>query len=199
MKVFVNSEEREISVDMASTLNEVVRQVESTLPQGQMITEVALNDRVLESNWFQNAGKTYVLDDDTLSIRVEESAVIGNQALSISKSTLQLLLIDFEKIADSFRMQDDTEANTLFVQGIENLQWFLKLLEDSTFLLGRPLENIKDGDDLFMKHINELGEKLDKIIQVQSQKDWILLADMIEYEMLPALKKIGEIYAILDL
>jgi len=198
MRVLLNEEEREIKLVSNGTLHDVVTQIETTLPQGHLIAEVELNDKILDSSWYHNAAKIYLLDDDSLSIRTEDAAVIGGQALSISKSTLQLLLIDFEKIADSFRTQDATEANTLFVEGIENLQLYLKLLEDSVFMLGRPLANIKDSEGAFMRHIDSLSAKLDTIIQIQDQKDWVMLADMIEYEMLPALTKIGDIYQILE-
>ena len=197
MKIFINEVERNVTVSSVATLLDIVSQIEPTLPQGHLITEVVLNNNVLENNWFQNAGKIYVLDDDILKFRIDESSELAQEALANSKQQFQILLDDFEKIADAFRMQDEVEANTIFIKGIENLQWYLKLIEDATFLLGRPFDKIKVDDVPFTHFTDELGVKLDKIIQTQSHKDWILLADMIEYEMLPSLTKIGEIYRVL--
>lgn len=199
MQIFVNGNLREIKVASISTLLDVIGQIEVTLPQGHIITELVLNEKILESNWYHNAAKIYLLDEDKLTVRVEESSLIAREVLFNSKSQFQQLLKEFENIADSFRIQEDTEANTKFVQGIENLQWYLKILEDATVLLGRPLDKIMDRDIVFTHHINELSGKLDQIIRIQSEKDWIMLADMIEYEMLPSLSKIGVIYSILNI
>ena len=199
MKVIVNGEVREIKVASIGTLLDVVSQVEVTLPQGHIMTEIMLNDKVLETNWYHNAAKIYLLDEDVLNITVEESTLIARKVLQNSKNHFQMLLADFEFISNCFRIQDEVEANRKFITGIENLQWFLKVLEDSTVLLGRPLSQIMNKDVLFTQLVNELVGKLDQVIAVQSQKDWIMLADIIEYEMIPALEKIGEIFRILEI
>jgi len=199
MHVIVNDDAKEIKIASISTLLDVVGQIELTLPQGHLITEVSLNDKVLESNWYHNAGKIYLLDEDVLKVRVVESSIIAREVLKNSRNHFQMMLEDFEDVANSFRIHDDTEANSKFVQGIENLQWYLKVLEDACVLLGRPLGKIIDRDIVFTQYINDLVGKLDQVITIQSNKDWIMLADLIEYEMRPALEKIGEIYNILEI
>ena len=198
MKVIVNGEVREIKIASISTLLEVVSQIEVDLPQGHLITEIMLNDKFLDTNWYHNAGKVYLLDEDILNIRVEQSTVIANQVLLDSKAQFQMLLKDFETISNAFRVQNETEANSKFVQGIDNLQWFLKVIQDSCVLLGRPLDKIMDKEVAFTQHVNTIVDKLDQIITAQSSKDWVMLADLIEYEMIPALEKIGELYKILE-
>jgi len=198
MIVIVNGEKREIKISSISTLLEVVTQIEVELPQGHLITEIMLNDKFLDTNWYHNAGKIYLLDEDVLNIRVEQSTVVAQQVLHDSKEKFQLLLKDFEIISQSFRIQDEVDANVKFIQGIENLQWFLKVLQDACILLGRPLDKIMDKDIVFTQHTNNIVDKLDQIIVAQSSKDWVMLADLIEYEMIPALEKIGDLYKILE-
>jgi len=198
MKVIVNGEVREIQIASISNLLEVVSQIEVDLPPGHLITEIMLNDKFLDTNWYHNAGKRYLLDEDILNIRVEQSTVVASQVLLDSKAQFQILLKDFEIISNAFRVQDETEANTKFVQGIENLQWFLKVIQDACILLGRPLDKIMDKEVAFTQHVNTIVDKLDQIITAQSSKDWVMLADLIEYEMIPALEKIGELYRILE-
>ena len=198
MIVIVNGEQREIKISSISTLLEVVTQIEVELAQGHLITEIMLNDKFLDTNWYHNAGKIYLLDEDVINIRVEQSTVVAHQVLHDSKAKFQLLLKDFEIISQSFRIQDEVEANAKFVQGIENLQWFLKVLQDACILMGRPLDKIMDKDVVFTQHTNNIVDKLDQIIVAQSSKDWVMLADLIEYEMIPALEKIGDLYKILD-
>ena len=199
MKVIVNNETREIKVASIGTLIDVVNQIEVTLPQGFVITEIKLNDKILETNWYHTASKTYLLDDDVLEMTTQESTVIAYEVLKKSKDDFQVLIESFREIADAFRIQNEADSNKRFIQGIENLQWYLKVLEDASLLLGKPLSSIIYNDVQFTEHINDLGQKLDQVIETQCNKDWVMLADMIEYEMIPSLEKLGILYDILKI
>jgi len=197
MQLTVNGKQSEIKIASISTLIDVITQIENTLQQGHIITTITLNEKELEPNWLANASKIYLLDEDSLIIKTEESVAVARVTLENSKEQFQMLITEFKNISDSFRISDETQANTRFVQGIENLQWFLKILEDAAVLLGKPLQGLMDKEVAFTVYINELVGKLDQIITVQRQKDWVQLADMIEYEMIPALEKLGEVYKML--
>ena len=199
MKVIVNDEVREIAIPSVGTLKDVVDKIHIEIPQGQLITDIFLNDKALEiSSWTTNADKVYLLDEDTLDIRIEESYVIGSEILTNSKPILDELISIFNDVADSFRTSNEIKANEQFAITIDSLRWFLKLLEDATVLLGRPFSSIIDKDVVFTDYVSNLVAILEKVIDAQAQKDWVLLADMIEYEMRPALEKIGYVYTILE-
>ena len=199
MQIFVNEEEREIKVASVCTLADIMGKVSDTLPNGYVITHIHLNGKELDKNWNETASKTYLLDDDKLSFKVEEAAEIALEILKETKEFLIELLVSFDSIAKAFRVSEEEEANAKFAAGIDHLQDYLRALGDATALLGKPLETIIVNDVLFSQYINELAVILDTVIRTQSSKDWIMLADVIEYEMIPALKKMGLLYAILDI
>jgi len=199
MQVIINGQAREIKVASISTLIDIIAQIETNLEQGHIIKHIMLNEKELESNWYPNASKIYLLDEDVLTIKTEESAIAARDYLNKSKEQFAQLLADFHTVADSFRISDETVANTRFVQGIENLQYYLKILEDAAILLGKPLERLMDRDVTFSSYVTELVGKLTDIIKVQQQKDWVMLADMIEYEMIPSLEKLGEVYKLFEM
>ena len=70
MQVTVNGETREIRVDSIATLLDITSKIEETLPQGKFIMEVALNGKNLDHQWYQSADKVYVLNEDTLDLKV---------------------------------------------------------------------------------------------------------------------------------
>ncbi|MCL1827435.1 MAG: hypothetical protein FWG20_05270 [Candidatus Cloacimonetes bacterium] len=199
MKILVNREERQVETSAVNKLSDILAQVNATLPQGHLVTNINLNGKNLNKNWTETGDKTYILEADSLAFEVSEAAVVAVEILKETKEFLIDLLVVFDGIAKDFRVKDDTEANAKFVRGIDSLQDFLKALGDATALLGKPLETIIVDDVLFSQYINELVTILDSVIRTQNQKDWVRLADVIEYEMMPALKKIGLLYAILDI
>ena len=199
MKIYVNEEERELKVASVCTLADVMEMVSDTLPNGYVVTDIQLNGKFLDKNWNETASKTYLLDDDKLRFKVDEAAQIAIEILRETKEYLIELLVSFDSIAKGFRVNEEDEANAKFVTGISHLQDYLRALGDATALLGKPLETIIVNDVVFSQYINELVVILDNVIKTQNQKDWIMLADVIEYEMIPALKKMGFLYAILDI
>jgi len=199
MQVTINGEMREYYIDSVGTLLDLTKSIEETLPQGKFIMGLALNGKQLDHLWYQTADKVYLLNEDTLEVSIGDSTLIGREALKNSKEQFQKLLDDFRMISNSFRIKEEKEANSRFVQGIENLQYFIKLLEDAAALLGRPLKQIIIKEEAFSKHLDDIALILDLIIKTQNQKDWVMLADNIEYEMLPAIEKLGLLYDILEI
>jgi hypothetical protein len=199
MKIIINNTDYELKLPTAiSTLNDVLGQIEASFPPGHLITAICLNHKPLNSEWFTNAGKIYLLDDDTIDITFEDSTTVGRNFLSVSKKVLDVMIMDFIKIADAFRVQDPMLANQDFVQYIDNLRDYLNTITEASILIGRPLDQIVENGIVFSEFVkNSMSQTLDKVMKAQNDKDWIMLADMIEYEMVPTLKKIGILYDIL--
>jgi hypothetical protein len=198
MKIILNKTEYDIKLPTAiSTLADVYSQIEVNFPPGHIITTINLNRKPLNTDWFTNSSKIYLLDDDTIEITVEDSSVVGRNYLAVSKKVLEVMISDFNKIADAFRVQDPMIANKDFVQYIDNLRDYLNTIAEATTLMGRPLDQIVEDGVVFSEFVkNLLSQTLDKVMKAQNDKDWVMLADMIEYEMVPALRKLGILYDI---
>ncbi len=198
MKIYLNGKVNEIKISSISTLSDVIVQIEKEIADSQIITELKLNEKILGSDWYNNAKNIFLLDEDDLYITTQSSNFIATQALSSSKKSFETITDDFQKVADMFRFDNEIKANSYFAQCIENFQWFLKIISDSLSLLGKNLSEILLEDKNLEEKITELSSKLEEMIECQQDKDWILLADMIEYELLPLLKSLNQLYTILN-
>lgn len=199
MKVYLNGNVSEIKITSISTLSDVIVQMEKEIDKSQIITELKLNEKILGSDWYNNAKNIFLLDEDDLFITTQSSDYIAVQALNSSQKSFETITADFQKVSDMFRFDNEIKANSYFAQCIENFQWYLKIISDSLSLLGKNLSSIQLSDKNLEEKITELSAKLEEMIESQQSKDWILLADMIEYELLPLLKSLTEIYDILEI
>ncbi len=199
MKVYLNGNVSEIKITSISTLSDVIVQMEKEIDKSQIITELKLNEKILGSDWYNNAKNIFLLDEDDLFITTQSSDYIAVQALNSSQKSFETITADFQKVSDMFRFDNEIKANSYFAQCIENFQWYLKIISDSLSLLGKNLSSIQLSDKNLEEKITELSAKLEEMIECQQSKDWILLADMIEYELLPLLKSLTEIYDILEI
>jgi len=199
MDVYLNNSCKKIKISSISTLLDVITQLEKDLEPNHIVTEIKLNDRLLESNWYHNAKNIYLLDEDKLEVTSEHTNILARETLISSRKQYHQILNGFIATADMFRIDDEVKANHNFAQNIDNLQWYLKVLEDATTLLGKNLREITYKNRPFANLISELSGKMEEIINTQKDKDWILLADLIEYELIPNLKELLIIYELLGL
>jgi len=199
MKVYLNGKVNEIKITSISTLSDVIVQMEKEIDKSQIITELKLNAKILGSDWYNNAKNIFLLDEDDLFITTQSSDFIAIQALTSSQKSFETITEDFQKVSDMFRFDNEIKANSYFAQCIDNFQWFLKIIADSLSLLGKNLSSIQLDDKNLEEKITELSSKLEEMIECQQNKDWILLADMIEYELLPLLKSLVTLYSTLNI
>jgi hypothetical protein len=194
MNVFVNGKPLEVRVSAVASLQDILLQVENLCPMSQIVTSVILNGRTLESDWMQHAGSTYILAEDKLELASEDAVDLGRRAFVDSRGHLQNLMQRIADVADHFRMDDEAAANTHYVQCIDMLQAYFNVLQESTRLMGLPLLSLKAGDHPMNELMDNIGQKLSELIDIQKNRDWILLADMLEYELTPLLKQVELIY-----
>ncbi|MDR1081923.1 MAG: hypothetical protein LBQ79_13430 [Deltaproteobacteria bacterium] len=130
--------------------------------------------------------ETLVLDTQTLED-------MGLSFLKTGPSYLGTLLEALPKIVESFRLGDEHEANEHFLNFLEALQLLMSMLEQTRHVLnlwqGGDGEN---GSELTV-YLDGLVEVLNTLISLQEQKDWIFLADVLEYELSDSLRRLAEI------
>ncbi len=192
MKIRVNGMEKTFEIATVDHLGKALSSL--NLPPTQLIIDIKLNDRPLEKNWHQKQDRIFLMNEDEMDIATEDAAVIGRNAFNDTREQLGKLVQDLELTAEGFRLEDETTANSRLVQSIENLQAFFTVLQEAFVLMGRDFNTTPIGEHKGQEYVRMFSAKLSELIDVQQNKDWILLADMIEYELVPVLKKVEEIY-----
>jgi hypothetical protein len=105
------------------------------------------------------------------------------------------------KIVEEFRLGDELEANEHFLGFLESLHLLLSMLDQTRLTMGLGVDTEVGGHGSLNGFLDQLGEILGNLVNLQEQSDWIYLADVLEYELdgalagladfLPILKKAG--------
>jgi hypothetical protein len=118
---------------------------------------------------------------------------MGLNFLKTGPQYLSTLSEALPKIVESFRVGDEHEANEHFLNFLEALQLLMSMLEQTRHVLnlwqGADGEN---GSEL-TAYLDGRVEVLNTLISLQEQKDWIFLADVLEYELADSLKRLADI------
>jgi len=190
MKAYIDSKLLNIDTSKFNNLEDLIYEVMSNHTAGdKLITEVKVNDVTFSERWPGEA-KIIPLDKivriDFITSSIETIALkmledIPAQVESITKGLLEA--------AELYRVADEQEANLNFIKIVTSLRDFVNFVTQLKNANVIPWEKLEikgmDIDTYYTRMIKLIDEMLD----VQEDEDWILLADLIEYELAPIMNK----------
>jgi len=184
----------EVTVSSVTSLKDIVDQVNQRMPDSSIIVAVTLNGKQLEEDWMTRQQSLYVMEEDTLELEARQAEDLGREAFRKSHEQFELICEDFQRIAEMFRLDDETLANTFLAQAVDNLQSFLRIVQESLILMRRTFSELTIDGKPAPQFIEQFSTKLSEVINIQKNNDWVLLADVIEYDLVPLLGMIECIY-----
>ena len=187
MQVTLNDQSLPVDLSHLRNLEEALVELnERFIPDGQQLFQVEVNgqfftERYPRESRYVRLGEVARLDLKTVSDQDLARSILTDAALQV-----ETLVQALEKSAALFRLAAEDEANHYFAQVLEALRWLLQTGEGACQVLDVDLVEVKGpqiGDvSGFLKRFQDL---LEEMLQVYEEEDYILLADLMEYELLP--------------
>jgi len=119
---------------------------------------------------------------DAVSLReMVTSAVVESETYLLS---LETSLVD---VAETFRQQQADQANSKLTQAFEGIKMFVALLRGIELSLS---SGSNQGPSRVEQTFEEMTPTLESLIEAQTQKDWVLVADILEFELLANLSSL---------
>lgn len=183
MKVFINGKEETPSCS-GETLGDFLSQIElGSLEQGSIIRALKLNDQVVD---IQSAAtrQTPLSQIETLDIEVSTLSGIVDQNIDNAEAYLRRLIPGIEQAAELFRTGNEQEANKFFVNIVDGMDWLSQVLDTVVAARGLAPEAEFNGKTIGDRRASLVGFSQQMVV-ANKNKDWVLLADLLEYEILP--------------
>ena len=175
------------------TLADVLDQAISGIADGRIVTGVLLNgNRALRADLEAFDSKTWIVDIETESMDKLLKEVLSDLTLHLDS-----LMVVFQEIGNNLRRgnlpgvfasaEREAETGGAYMQGLEGIVAAQILVEE----IGR-IER-QSGHDSFRVSFIEENDRIEAVLssmlKSQESQDWILLADLVEYEILPILQR----------
>ncbi len=152
-----------------------------------------LEDRIVTDVMVNNEPFTEIYPHQSEDIEMSEiesveivTMATDDMAVEITLELYKVVNIMAEggkQVAELFRQADDAEALDTYQDLLEVIRNFLRMVG-----VLRDEYSLKDHAE-YDTNANELSEMFSEMSSVLENEDWILLADLLEYEFLPAVEK----------
>lgn len=179
--IVIDGRQSDLSIDNFANLEEILVKVmaEDTL-DNRIVTDVLVNEETFSEIYPHQAE-----DIDRRDIRSVEIRTVGvnEMATNIARELYKVVQVMSEgsrRVASLFRQADDGEA-------LELLQDLLDVTRDFMSMVGvlRNEFSLNTSAE-FGANVEQISGLLGEMAEVLENEDWILLADLLEYEFLPS-------------
>ena len=183
MKLLINGKE-EIGSGIGETLGDFLLHIEKVgLAQGNVVRSIKLNGH--ESSLDSNVNRNMRLSEiETLEVEVTSLSDIVDKNIENADAYLIRLIPGIEKSVELFRMGNEQEANQFFINIIDGVDWLSQVLDMILEAKAVSPDAVFDGKSIQQRRDNLIAFT-QQMVDANKNKDWVLLADLLEYEILP--------------
>ena len=187
MQVTINDQSLPVDLSHLRTLEEVLLELnEKFIPTGQQLFQVEVNGQFFTERYPRESRYVTLGEVARLDLKTVSDEELARVILEDAANQVETLAQALTKSAALFRLAAEDEANHYFAQVLDALRWLVQTGEGACRVLEVDLgkespPQVGDVAD-FLKLFQDL---LDEMLQVYEEEDYILLADLMEYELLP--------------
>mgnify|MGYP006085377879 FL=1 len=186
MKVSINRVAQEESDFEGETVSAILDSMVQQTP-GSYIRRIWLDDQEFPSD-DREALQKKPSDIDSLEVELANLKDLVATNLANALDYLKKLIPGFEQAADLFRAGNEQEANKYYLQILDGIDWFSQVVS----VIMSPDEGeteLPDTDDESLEvRQKKLTDLMSQMLEANQNQDWVLLADILEYEMVPFYK-----------
>ncbi|GAB6110375.1 hypothetical protein [Desulfomicrobium salsuginis] len=188
--IIVDGQRTPFEVHNFENLEQIIEKIMSdTSMQSRIVTDVLVNNEAFSEIYPHQAEDmeaSYIDRVEIISVHTSEMAQSITRELY---KVVSLMATAGRQVADLFRQADDAQALELYSDLLEVNRDFMNMVG--------VLRNefVADSSMDFEESLGDLSSLFSEMIEIQENEDWILLADLLEYEYLPLVEKTKAIVA----
>jgi len=183
MKLLVNGKEETIAF-VGETLGDLLSHIEKVgVAQGNVVRSIKIDGQESSSDSSEAQG-TQISEIATLELEISTLADMINKNIENADAYLIRLIPGIEKSVELFRIGNEQEANKFFVKIVDGIDWFSQVLDIILTAKEISPETVFEGKSIQDRRTSLVG-LTQQMVDANKNQDWVLLADLLEYEILP--------------
>ena len=183
MKLTINGVEQKESEFKGETLEAILDTMVKNTP-GSYIRRIWLDQQEFPSDDRETLQKKPA-DINSLEVELADLKDLVATNLSNALDYLEKLIPGFDQAADLFRTGNEQEANKYYIQILDGMDWFSEVMN---VVMSSEGEGQEPENSLRIRQA-KLTDLMSQMLEANKNQDWVLLADILEYEMIPFYKE----------
>ena len=183
MKLTINGVEQKESEFKGETLEAILDILVKNTP-GSYIRRIWLDQQEFPSDDRETLQKKPA-DINSLEVELADLKDLVATNLSNALDYLEKLIPGFDQAADLFRTGNEQEANKYYIQILDGMDWFSEVVN---VVMSSEGEGQEPENSLRIRQA-KLTDLMSQMLEANKNQDWVLLADILEYEMTPFYKE----------
>ena len=180
MKLIINGvEQKDYDVKGEATLGAMLDMLIKDTP-GSYIRRIWLDEKEFPADDHEILQKKPA-DINSFEIELANLKDLVATNLSNALGYLEKLIPGFQQASDLFRMGNEQEANKFYIQILDGMDWFSEVVNIVMGSQGKGSES----EAILSKRQANLTDLMSQMLEANKNQDWVLLADILEYEMVP--------------
>lgn len=149
------------------------------------IRELLINGDPYEENVHGSPESVLLGGIQRLEIETISSRDLALGFLESYQPVLDTLAQATEKVAELFRVGDEQQANEEYLQFLEALELLLESMQRVTNALNLDMAHVTHDGVSARERLDRLSELTGEMLSAQEEDDWVLLADLMQYDLKP--------------
>lgn len=183
-ELLVRIDSNELTIPLDRTFTEIYQEIkQEILSNGRLISEVWVNGvRTLDE--YVADLKDAEVHEIAMATRTKDELIV--EMMVTAQDYLPRLHSGLAKVATLIQGGGEGAGSLLFVESIEGLQWLNMLVEG---ILGSTFQNqiVQNLDWQETRH--NLNETIQNLLDAWQNQDYVLISDLLEYELCPNIEK----------
>jgi hypothetical protein len=160
------------------------------VPTGQQLFQVRVNGEFFSERYPRESKYMEIKEISTLDLKTIPDGEMARVILIEAAQQAGVLGQAIEKSARLFRVTSEKEANHYFAQVLDALRWLLVTWDNACRVLKvDPRQAVAFHDGQPTSFVEGLENILGEMLDISEVEDYILLADLMEYELLPTVRE----------
>ena len=188
MNITINGSAVNKNLEHNTNLEEILINLSDTsIPPNHLVGSVIVNGNEFSEVFPGQAKEISSLNINDLEISTVSLEKFAKAAMKDSVNFIEDIIVAVTKTAELFRMFDESEANEKMVQIIDPLRSLITFINSTRQDLKWDFEKECINGRPIIEEWEKLHSVIDELKSTQEEGDWILYADLLEYELIPVL------------
>jgi hypothetical protein len=188
MKLYVDGNLTD-SVSNAGSMHDIlyVGDIKRFIPEGRVIKNIAINGTQYD-DLILNADKSKAFklgSADEIKITTMSQFELLNGSIEAAIAFLNEFKAGIVKTTDEIRWGNSAGGFKNFSEYLKGLTTFIQIMEKISEFLNINYDSLVYGGKSVQSYFNDLEKILSSVLSTQVEQDYVLLADVVEFELRP--------------